>query len=487
MTVADIEAMVDQVYLLNKAKPQQIRHGETSKWFAPRMQDFAGRATHYKVITQVPTGTRMRTVTAADAGEYVSARDMTAYNVGVPYSALREFQGTVKVNLSAERITSDREHAVFNIADELVRQAALDCDERKNIAIHQGSAAVLASVVQKYDPDGTTYTGSTQTVAYLKIDGGSIARFKPGQILDIRAASASTVRVTCQVNDVVYPPDGPEYGASTVADIGPGIVVTYYSTEGTGTNAHFDNVVDGDEIVLSGESTTSGFHGFEDWFSQTTDVYVGEDLSTALDRDGVGNSWSHPIIITGGTDAAPVTFDPDTHLARLAVRLPYQVKYGKEMRTSEDDVSYPQVMAFITTPEIVNEAVQDAKDSIRFTSVATASMDEATRKNVWGEVGFNGFVWHSPFGDVAMQADPVCKENRGYIVNPESFFWLAQKGTSEMSWLPNAAGGRFHMVYGTNGGLTKFIQGGYSNRANLQCDQPSSNAMITGIKGTVWD
>ena len=482
----DIETMLDEVWRLRPAKAQFTRLGETAKWFRPNTEAMQGNIFHFKVYTAPASGTRRSAAGTAAEAEFPRARENTYVDIGVPWGDLIMFQGTLNINDIARQRTDNTEHSIYKIADRMISEAETDLGNQTNAAIFQNNDSVMGTINAVYDEDGTAYT-SGQTNAYVRIIDGAIGQFVKGQILDIReGADGTDVQVTVVVNDVVHGNDGPAItaGSAPVSDIGPGIVVTIAGENGG--DANLDGLAAADEIVLSGEADSSNFHGFPDWFSRSKNVYKATDGSTAIERDTIGNLWSAPEIVTVAASGSEVNFDLDTHLGQLADILPQRVRLGRQQRVKDvDGVNMKQLMLAVTTSKIANEATRDSVNNHRFTTVAQASLDASQRRQVYGDVGFNGVVYHSTtLGDIAIQPDTAAPPFKVRLIEPNSFFFLEQGGRA-IRWLDNS-GKRFQRSVGSNARLTFYQQAGYYSMCALECDQPAANAEITGVKSSLY-
>jgi len=264
-----------------------------------------------------------------------------------------------------------------------------------------------------------------------------------------------------------------------VASIGPGIVVD------AGSGNTCDTVAATHAIRLSGETTGDNFAGFPSWFSGSTNVYYDED-GTELDRDAIGNAWQIPYIFNYLSGSANVTFDLDTHLRPLADYLPQAIAKGRKARSKVMTQS-SKAMVAIGPADIINEATQEAHDTVRFTSALRMNKDE--KKSLFGDVGFEGVVWHSAtLGPIAFDYDPFARPNKLDIIDPEAWHWLTDgEGLGGVQWLPGPVNGRWHPVYNNSSGneLTFYIQAGCWTMAKPYCDQPQTQIEIQGIKSSL--
>lgn len=479
-TMTDMATRMAEYYRLRPAKYQFYRHGDTVKWFDPNGEAMKGEIFHFKAFTAPATGTRVSKASVADTAEFPRAREDEFVDIGIKFDDLSVFQTLVKVTDLAEIKTKDPSMSVSKIVIDTVEQTEADQAARLNAAVYQSASCAMAKVVEKYDDDGSTYT-SGRTQAYVRVDSGSIGLFQRGMMLNIRSGSTSTIRITCTVAAVNTHDDGPIWTGDRVADIGPGLILTYNAAEGTGTDTNFNNVVDNDEIVMSAESTTAGFHGFEDWFSEHTNVYKSSDGTTDLNRDDPAYHWSIPDILDYTSGGVPVNVDLETHFKPLAKILPYRVGMGRQARARDrGDLVMKDTLVAFGEPGLIVDASSSAADTGQFTSTIASSMTAAQRKELFGEVGFTGTVWHSPtLKAVALQADPLATPNTLTLVDPNSFFFLFGAGYRNPKWLD---GGNWDRLVGTNHRPTLVKQAACMTIATLVCDQPGANAQIKGIK-----
>jgi len=489
VSVSDVQTMMDEYWRLQPAKAQFTRHTKSARWFRAGGEiRHKGDIFHYKLYTAPTTMVRKTTIGTAETSEFPRARKNEFIDVGVPYSDMKVLQATVKFNDLAVEKTKDTAHAVYNVANRYLKEVDNDFAETSNKMIHQATTSKMAAVAEKYDPDGSSYS-ATKTQAYISIDEGQIGQFHRGQILDIRTAATATVRLTVEVDAVNIQNDGPVFTgfSSRVADIGPGLVCSYYAAEGTGAEVDFDAVVDGDVIVMSGEGVTSNVHGLPDWMSETTNVYKGADGSTEYDRDDPDYYYAIPEMLdfTSGT---PVELDLDVHLRELADILPNRVQTGRMARQANTEgINLKESLVAISTPRIINAVVDEGLDSRRFTSMSTTSMDAGQRRNLIGESGFDGYVWHNPtLGPIAFQEDVMARPNIVELLDATTFFWLyIGDGVQSIKWLDNN-GTRFDRVRGTNNRQTYHQDAGAWTALSLQNDQIGANAEIQGVKSGLY-
>lgn len=499
LSATDIETMIGEKWRFRPAKAQFFMDADTAKWFDPRGQALEGTAWHYKVYLNPPSGTRVRPISTAvtgSAAEFPRSREKAFLDMSVLWTDLRMFQRTVTVEDYAKQRTKSKIDAIENAAESAIADVDEDFAFRLNAAIHEPQTTVMANIETVYQSDGTAYPDGSATEAYFKIEGGQIGRFEKGMILDVRDDAASVnVQITCVVNDVIRGTDGPPKGiGTTVADIGPGIVVSYYAAEGTGDDSNFDNmevnINDSGHtcgIVMSGENSATGsFHGLPDWMSQSTDVYRDVDGS-GMTRTDKGNAWQIPEIIAANDGGAAVPFDMDTHFRELADVLPYRCRTGRKARLKDNvGLSIPDSLVAITTIRLVNYVVDECKDTQRITWIGKGT-DKAARRAMVGTVGFDGAVYHSPsLGTIAFQADKMCVPETLYIIDPSSFFWVNQGGSAHsIEWLKQGSQ-LFYPKWGTQGRRTFVQEGGAYAAMALVCDQIGCNAKIQDIKSALY-
>ncbi len=490
--VGDIETYMDIKYRLRPSKWQFTRYTDTARWFNARTEPWAGIEWHFKAFLSPSTPVRRSPVETATSstGEFPRARDRTHIDLSVLHDDLRMFQASVNVNDFAKVRTGDPEDAIENAAEAIVTEVDDDFAAQINASIHQEVYGQMGTINAVYKVDGDTYPAGSATDAFLQITDGSIAQFVKGMIIDIRDdAHNATVQTTCEVKDVIPGIDGPP-GATTFAGVGPGITVSYYAAEATsGDDTNFDNVAvnvnssgHSCDLVMAGEGVTANYHGLPDWMSKSTNVYRNT-AGGAIDRDATGNAWSIPYI----QDYGSVNFDMDTHLRPLANYLPYRVQFGRRQRAAATKgLAVTGAMLGITTVELLNYMVDEAKDTQRFTSMTSSSWDAAKRKKYFGSVGFDGVVYHSPSlpWPIAFQSDVVARPEKITIVDPNAFFWLTEGGGhASVNWL-NQGGSRFQPVRGPNTRRTFYQDGGAWTVMYLNCDQIGACAEIQGVKHT---
>lgn len=467
--VHDLDVAIARKYQLHPQKAQFHRLGATSRWFAPRSKTFSGTRFEFNAFTTPMTNIRKSDFATAYAAALPAARDISSVWLSYDPDDLCMIQGSVKWNILERERSQDRTTAIFNLATRVFNEFNNDFVDNVNRAVHQNANAQMALVDTVYAVGGTTY--SSHRYAFIKIKSGQIGQFLKGMVVETDATESLTIL------DVVHGKDCWYMGTRT-ADVGPGIRVD------AGSGLTVDSSAD-DAITMSGETTGDNFHGFPDWMDPTTNVYFNE-AGTAIDRDASGNTWSHCYVDTIAAAGTETEFDIDQHLRPLANVRAQMVGIGREgRRNAEADIVIPTAALGITTPELVNFMVNEASASQRFTLAMATSMDAATRKDLFGEVGFKGMVYQSPtMGSVAFQADPAAQPYKIRILEISSWFWLTlHGGPRNIKWIPAPGGGRIHNVtdYDTTGRLTWYVQAAAGCAMMLVCDQPAANCEITGV------
>lgn len=468
---ADCDNAIIKKYRLHPAPAQFTRMGSTSKWFRANVQQLLANRYNFNVWHTPYSGTRSSDFATAAAGAFPAAMDIVNKWLSYAYTDLAMFRASLKWSILTAVRTSNRKQAVYEVVNQLFGALNADFTEKLNSAVHMNSAAKMADVAAIYATAGTSY--SSNRYAYIQIKNGSIGNFHKGMVLNTDATESLTVL------DVIYGDNGPWSGGSQVADIGPGIVVD------AGSGLTVDSSVD-DAITRSGETTSDNFHGLVDWFTPGTNVYKDED-GNAVDRDAKEYAWTIPQIFTIAAAGSETTLDLDTHLRPVANTLPYRAEVGR--RNREKGISVGSSMVAITTMEIVNEATQEASDSHQWNSAAMGSMDAARRKKLFGQVGFEGMVFHSAtLGPISFQADKAAQPYKIRMLEPSTWHWLTLgKGSPNspdvVNWIPSASGGKIHPVpdSDTTARLTFYVQCGAWVACLLYCDQPGANCEVTGV------
>jgi len=373
-------------------------------------------------------------------------------------------------------MTRNPKGAVADVAETLVAEADKDFAFKVNMATHLNADCVMALVAEKYAATGGGYSQATS--AFLQIDGGSIARFQRGMLLDIRAASANdSWRTAGYVNDVYPTSTGP----GGTANIGPGITITKDSTRDSALSGdgHFDNVVDNDEICLSTE-IDSNFDSFPTWFSATTNLLN-------ITRSAAGSYWTVPFLYDFTSGGAAVSFDFDDHLRSVAEDLAYAIDGGRKSRVLGKGVEMTGALLALTTPRIASEATSQVGDSHRFTTTMATSLDAATRREFFGSVGYRGVVWqHESLPPIVFQSDPVATSNVVRLIEPSSWFFIARnEGGMNAPERLDKDNSFWHYRDGDNNRLINRLIAGLFMSLELCCDQPKANVQIAGLKSSM--
>lgn len=480
MTIGQVDQVLTEYYRKHPAKAQFGRTASTAKWFRPRGEKMKGSRWHFHAFVEPSTPTRGVAFGTAVAAAFPAAMPLTYKKLSWDDDDLTMFQATGSINIVADIETSDQQMSVYKLATVVVGDLQIDFDKKLNDAVHMGTSAQMGTVNAVYDEDGTTYT-SSQTDAFIQITDGAISQFLPGMVLDIDGGTE-----VVKVKDVITTQDGPWSSAVPVAGIGPGLIIERVS----GT-ANFDGIIAADTIARSGEAAGSNFAGFDTWFDGTANVYNDSD-GAAITRYSNGEQWSIPPIFRVATAGSEETFDIDTHLREVADVLPRSMNTGRKLRkykNPEHSINAPKSLVLITTLELANEATQTVADQNRFTSESAKSMDAAKYKALFGNLGFEGTVWHSAtLGPVAIQADSSARKHKMTLIDPQSWFYLyLGKTNNTLGWITNDNGGRWHNVADTSTDrLTFKKQCGAYMACLLACDQPGANAEITGVKSSLY-
>jgi len=495
-----------------QAKAQFVRQGTTSKWFNPRGTALKGRAHVYRAWIQPSTGVRRAGFASGRTTEFPAARDLAYQDLSVIHSDLVLFRASVKFNELDEMKTKDREHSIADLALKIVGDVEEDFATQINSALNQSSYCYAAKIHTMYTSAGVAWADNSDgygadAAVFMRIKDGSISQFQKGEILDIydsaSTAGSEVQRAQCIVHDVIYGKDGPWTSGVKVANIGPGLIVEPCNADGTLTStdggtfnctSDWDQVAapDADDyIARSGEFTMSAsapnnFHGFPDWRDSNVNVFRDEG-GTLQDREAAGSAWQMPEVVVVAAAGSEVAFDIDTHFREAEDVLPFRVMTARDRRGKMAGApEIKQSMVAITTPDIVNEAVRDGADNVRFTTTSAMNLDAAKSKSLFGSVGFEGIVYHSAtLGTIAMQADIAAQPHVVSLIDPNSFFWVTFGGTpSSVAWLDNG-GSRFSRLKGaTLGTETFYKQGAAWTAAALACDHIAANCFITGVKSS---
>ena len=504
---AKIDTAIGNYEQYHPTKAQFTRAGRTSRWFNPASMPIKGMKRTYRMFVAPMSAVRRDKYPDAVEAEFPVARDFKYLDLSVSHADLSMFKATGKWNKQKELQTED-DVSVARLAIKIFSEINRDFADSVNNAMFEGEDCAMATIDEIYDDDGTTFsTPGGYATKFIKIVG-PISRFQPDMVLEIYDGTTTTQKnATVVVQDVIPGEDGPWHSdGSREAGIGPGIKCAPCDADGT-TNTTAWSAVDvpiaGDALALSGEyntATPNGFHGIPDFFDTSVDCHRdNSDSASVIDREASGYAFLNPevIIPSGASAGTEKDFDMDEHFGQLEDTMPFIIDYGRGQRNigdglsgAEDKIEAPPVMLFATTPAIVNYIARiNGADSARFTTTAAMSLDAAKKKEMFGVVGFEGTVYHSPsLPPVAFQADPNCKPFRGYLLDPQSFRLLTfgkAPGNGErvnIEWVTHGGAGRIHPCYGSTGGLTFYVQAGAHTSCGLTCDQPRANVGFQHIK-----
>ncbi len=514
-TLDDLEEAMARQERLHPTKAQFLRLGKTARWIRIEGTVMKGKRFFYRVFTTPSTGTRRTTMSNGSSSEFPLPSNLDYDEMSVGFTNLKMFRATVRLNEIEDLRTANTKYAVARLVKKAVGEIKNDFAKQTNLGLHQAGTALMATMGNIYDVDGTSFTGAGgHAPAYISIKGGGIANFLPNDVLYIYdSADGTTLRATVRVWDVITTEDGPWAAGSRVADIGPGIIcetcgpsgnVADGSVIGDGSPVAWNAVAapDADDFIArSGEYTqTAGsyvnFHGFPDLFDTTVDIFRDTSGST-IDRESFGNRWMNPVVVipTGASSGSEVTFDIDTHFGELEDIMSQTVELSRlnrgasnsNMSNPEDYLAINGAMLGVAAPDIVNDAVRDAADSIRFTSTMSRTLDDAQRKEFFGNIGFTGIVYHSAsLPPIALLGDAASQPNVLRLLEPASMFMLTfGGGLDKINWVKNDAGGVWQRLEGdTNRTPTFFRQAGAWTAAYMVYDQPRTNCELRYIKSS---
>jgi len=513
------------------APSQSTRQGKTSQWFALRSKMLRGERTKFRVFDKGYRGARRTGWNAAATTEGPIPMAFGHTECSYSHADLSMIRAGVKWSMLQETKHTDLNLAVYDLVNKLFGEAEADIDETENTGLFLPQSCAMATVVQIYEITATAGTQdafaqtSTHVDAYIRISGNP-GRFQKGDVLDIfdaTSTSAGTQNATVIVQGVIHGQDGPKVDGIRAAGIGPGLVVRPCQVAGTfttgGGSLSTENWVGGtqtgangtsyttaapavgDFIARSGEFTlvaanAKNYHGIPDWFDWTVGTLRDGD-GTYIVRTDPGYEWTNPFVVEAGTEAAPVQFDPDEHLAELGENWIFRVKAGRAGRKTmgegmpdgiNEQIKISDHLLAVMEPKMLQHVTNDAEDKLRFTHSAQLSEKTAKAMEMIGVSGFEGYVWHSPvLGEVCMKADSNCKLHSAYMLEPSSWFWIEAPGGSGIKWLPHGSGGRIWPISGSNDGSASNGTPTFERQAmayksrGLMCDQPGANAEIRHI------
>ena len=507
MDLASMSAATLNYQRLHPAPMQFSRIGNTTQWFRPKEKPWVGKRYFYRVFTQGASGTRRAKFSTAAQGEFPIGQDLGYTELTVVQDDVKFFQATKSWNEIEDMLTGNKRYAVAKLTIKLNTEVEEDFAHQLNAAVNQGGNAMMAKVHTAYDLDGTSWNQSASAVlaAFIRIKDGSISQFMVGDILDIYDSDGSTQNCRVKVQDIIYGPNGPPVSGAPVADIGPGFLCRMVDADyALTTDVDWDGDSDadwgtsaypesGDYIARSGEFTTTAssyanIHGFRDWFDTTVDVYRDNSGST-IDREAAGNHWMNPMQFDAGTSGSPADFDMELHFGAVEDYLPNRVKTGRRARgNAESEQVMMGTLTAIASVSIINDAVREANQSRQFTLTAAKTMNAATKRELFGEVGFDGIVYHSAsMGTIALQADPMAEPETITILDPNSWFFITFGGTkANVNWVKfDSSGSVWHRKPGeSNARPTFYLEGAAWTACALQCDQVAVNTRIRYVKSS---
>ena len=485
--LADATSMLDEIFLMEDIA-QEARFGDTVQHIT-RSSSWAGGALHKKMANQIFSRTLSNSDLESDAP---LAGKIDTLDVQIEESHLRKLHFSLRHTIPAHQEVDGSKDAVYDLAMELALQALQSIDEKRNHMIHQNSDGVKAVVVQKYDPDGTAYSGYSSdangtyrgsagvAMAFLQVDQGSISKFHQGELIDIRIASTEVNRVVGVVCDVWH--DTVYQGLS----VGPGLLVAADAAGDSaahfdlGGDTDFDNAVDGDEIFSSGEADGSGLPvGFGELFKRSgTLAYFG-----ITDRTAPGYQFLIPYGRDYSSGGASVEIDIDTHFGNMADTM--GMLFGPaRLNRRKRGFAMTEAIVCICPPDLVNTVARQAGQStIQFTAEAASNLPEARRKQLTSVQGWVGSViQHPTLPPIVLQGDPCATKDTIRIFEPSTFEFI-RMGSKIPKFIPNASGGKWHNRRNvTTGQLTMSMDASGFVVETLFCDQPQLNYSIEGVK-----
>jgi hypothetical protein len=500
-----LDNAIGRVYDYRRTKPQYQRAGQSANWFRPAGFLWKGKSYQYNALVAPASAIRRAQLSVAKDQEWPVGRDMKTQPLCIKYEDIVIFRGTAKINEFDDLKTQgDPDITIGKLAERIVGQLMEDFDTQRDMALFQPGTCEMFTIKQIYNVDGTTFTGAAAAAAaYIAVTGGSIAQVQPGDVLEIiDVADHSTVNATVTVNAVIKGKNGPMVSTGIrVADIGPGIIATPAAAwNAVGAPAATDHIARSGEFNNTA-ATYKNIKGFESFFNPTISIFRSED-GTAMDRyDATGdNQWQVPEVFcfdsVGDGSGTAVDFDVDTHFGEVEDVMGYVLSTSRMQRVSANqdtgpNISLPEVITMHTTPQLVNDVVSQCKDTARLTTSLAMSQDEATRRKFFGEIGFDGFVYHSPtLGHVALMPSVACRPNRMFFVDPQTAFWIHLGGSGAdgsgggLQWL-DMEGSRWQRLTGdTLRTPTAVKQAACYTASVLGWDQVAQNFAIKGIKSS---
>ena len=467
IVLSDATAMLDEVYDTDPIV-QQARFGATAQHIS-RSDSWKGGAMHKKFINQIFSRTLANSDLESDAPD---AGKISTMDIKIEEANLRKLHFSLRYSIPAGMEVDGSDHAVWQLAKELVLQAQESLGEKRNQLIHQNADCVKALVAAVYNEDGTTYTAG-QTDAFIQIDNGSISAFHEGEILDIREASDNTdVQVTVTVNDVWHDPYYRDL------NIGPGIVVTIDSDNNEG-DANLDNIADNDEIVAHGEAAYGYPVGFETLCLRTS---PGAYFSVT-DRAAVG----YQFLIPYGRDWGTVDLDVDTHFGIMADVMGMVFGPARASRRAKGFRLTDAIVA-ICQPDLLNEAARQVGNaSLQFTKEAVRNNAAAKMTNLTAVMGWEGVCLHHPsLPPIVLQSDPLATKNKIRFFEPSAFEWIRMGNRKPTFIKQPGSGSIWHNRRNvTTGNLTVHLDSSAFVIETLFCEQPKLVYSMDGVTSSL--
>jgi len=473
--------MQDEVFEVD-AIVQAARFGATNQHIT-RVGDFQAETTKYLYKEQY-SGARVTSTINADAH---SAGQIDIQKIQILETDLRRIGFPLVRDLIESALVDGSEHALFNLARELVLQGEESVGEKENILLNSNGDCVIGYVTKVYAAAGTAYSQATSS-AFLKVQG-AISAFKPGMYIHIRAGSDNAdIQVLAKVNDVCYD----EYFMGY--NIGPGIVCTV-ATDGVGvdgSDTYFDAIdtaataaPNTDEICMSGEAASN--------FPAAFGALCGTGSYFNITRTTAGNAYLIPTVRhwdsanTGlGT---PAPFNTDEHMGAMVKAFARMLSSARQYRRNRGFRLTDAIVCQVH-PDLLWSMVKDFGDSnSRFNMKMASDFDSATRQKLIAVAGWDGGVLRTPLDvipAIALQSEPLMPAGTFRLFEPSCMEVIRLKG-KKLQYVPNAAGGYWHNLQnqttaGTTGGhlsmqVTAF---GYVVETFF-CDQPRLVYMADGL------
>lgn len=480
MLLSQATNLLDEVWDLQEIV-QEGRFGSTAQHIK-KVTPWKGGAMHKKMVNMQYSGAIATADLEADAP---NPTKIDLLDVQLEESHLRRLSFSISHSIQAQMETSDPDHAAYNLARELALQANETIGEKRNQLLNSDANARKCLVAAKYKHDGDTYPGGTATVAFLKIDSGSISGFHQGEIIDIHNASTSAIRIVAQVNDVIH--DTYMFGRN----VGPGISVTLSSDyAASGVDNHFDNVADNDMIVNRAEAAGCGYHAA---FSSLMDLTTSPGTYFGVTRTTAGNRFLIPYghdYSVGGTYGANngtmVTLDIDAHFGPFADVMGYLIPPARAYRKNKD-FQLTDALVCQASPSLVNEIVRQAgQGSSLFTRTIASDMDSAARAKLVAVAGWNGAVLINPnTPPIVVQPEALAPANTIRMFEPNCWEFVRMGGNAP-TMIKTPQGDMWHNRRNTTtGNLTSILDAsGFVIEAPF-CDQPRLNYVIQGVKSSL--